>query len=107
MSEFQNFLENALKDILLTDEKELALKHDYSINKDIQELIVSARIDAGLTQKQLSEKTGLSQANISRIESGQALPNLGTLKKIADSIGKRLVVSFEDFDEENFDGDLY
>ena len=43
MSEFQNFLENALKDILITDEKELALQKEYDINEDIQNLIVSAR----------------------------------------------------------------
>ena len=107
MSEFQDFLENVLKDITLTEEKESVINYEYDLNKDIQELILSTRLDYGLTQKQLSEKTGLSQANISRIENGQALPNLGTLEKIADSFGKRLVISFEDFNEENFDGNLY
>lgn len=107
MSDFQNYLEEMLKGIYLNDAEGKKIKLDYNINEEIKELISHVRTEAGLTQKQLSEMTGLSQANISRIESGQALPNLGTLKKIADSVGKKLVISFEDFEEENLDGDLY
>ncbi len=107
MSDFQNYLEEMLKDIYLNGTEEKKTKLEYSVNDEIRKLIIHARTEAGLTQKQLSEKTGLSQANISRIESGQAMPNLGTLKKIADSVGKKLVISFEDFEGENLDGDLY
>lgn len=70
-----------------------------SLNEEIQDLVYSERMKARITQKQLSEQTGISQANISRIENGQALPQLESLKKIADCVGKRLVVSFVDSEE--------
>lgn len=43
------------------------------------------RKDAGLTQKSLAEKTGLSFSMISKLESGeQANPSLETIRKIAE-----------------------
>lgn len=43
------------------------------------------RKDAGLTQKLLAEKTGLSFSMISKLESGeQTNPSLETIRKIAD-----------------------
>lgn len=51
-----------------------------------------ARAKAGLTQKQLSEITGIYQADISKIERGIGNPSLLTLKRIADGIGVTLRV---------------
>ena len=107
MDDFQKYLENALNNITFKEIPENEKIPDYNLNENIKTLIISARTEAGMTQKQLSKNTGLSQANISRIESGQALPNLGTLKKIADSLGKKLVISFENFEKEDVDGNLY
>ena len=47
-----------------------------------------------LTQKELAEKSGVRQSNISRIEKGQAVPSLVTLDKIAKALGKEVQVSF-------------
>ncbi len=51
-----------------------------------------ARAKSGLTQKQLSEITGIYQADISKIERGIGNPSLLTLKRIADGIGVTLRV---------------
>ncbi len=40
------------------------------------------RLKAGLTQKELAERAGVSQSLIARIESGTVDPRLSTLKKI-------------------------
>ena len=56
--------------------------------------MIKARREAGLTQKELAERTGLQQSNISRIENGNGNPSLETLNKIAQGLGKKLVISF-------------
>ncbi len=41
----------------------------------------------GMTQSQLQSRSGVSRSYLSRIESGQMTPSLGTLEKIAESLG--------------------
>lgn len=45
-----------------------------------------ARKAAGLTQVELSRKTGLSQPDISAIERGDRDPTASTLRKLADAL---------------------
>ena len=48
------------------------------------------REEAGLTQEQLAEKTGLQRPNIARIEQGKYSTGQDILSKIASALGKRL-----------------
>ena len=57
--------------------------------------LVRARELVGMTQKQLSEQTGIYQADISKIERGLANPSLSTLKRLADGMGVKLRIAFE------------
>ena len=92
---FQDYLKIALKDIELTTPAESEEEIPYDIHEEIREMLVQARVQADMTQKQLSEQSGISQANISRIENGKMHPSLDVLKKLADALGKRLSVTFE------------
>lgn len=56
---------------------------------------IASRKEAGLTQKQLAEKMGTAQANISRFENGNANPSLAFLQRMASSMGKTLHITFE------------
>lgn len=56
--------------------------------------IINARKNSNMTQKELSEKTGITQADISRIENGNANPALSTLKRLADGMGMVLKLEF-------------
>lgn len=56
---------------------------------------IASRKAVGLTQKQLAEKMGTKQANISRFENGNANPSLEFLQKMANSMGKKLHITFE------------
>ena len=56
---------------------------------------IESRRAAGLSQKELAERMGTAQANISRFESGNYNPSLAFLQKMADSLGKNLHISFE------------
>lgn len=42
---------------------------------------------AKLTQRQLAKKTGISQANISRWEKGEVLPNIDACVRLAEFYG--------------------
>ena len=56
--------------------------------------MIDARLEAGMTQKQLSEKTGINQSNLSRIERGAGNPSVATLERIATALGKKVSISF-------------
>ena len=57
--------------------------------------MIKARLEQGITQKQLSEMTGIQQSNISRLESGNYNPTINFLKRIAKALGKELYVEFK------------
>ncbi|WP_314330100.1 helix-turn-helix transcriptional regulator [Abiotrophia defectiva] len=48
--------------------------------------LVKLRLERGLSQAQMAEKLGLRQANLSRLESGQANPTVGLLGRIVESL---------------------
>ena len=52
--------------------------------------LIKAREDQELSQRQLSERTGIAQADISRIETGNANPTLRTIQKLAKGLGMAL-----------------
>jgi len=56
--------------------------------------IISARMEQNLTQKDLAERTGIRQSNISRIENGNCSPTVATLQQLADGVGKTLHIEF-------------
>ncbi|MBQ3383959.1 MAG: helix-turn-helix transcriptional regulator [Erysipelotrichaceae bacterium] len=68
---------------------------ETELEDQIKRNLIQARIDAGLTQKELAERSGVRQSNISRIENGTAIPTLQTLNAIAKGTGKKLKISFE------------
>ena len=57
-------------------------------------LLIAARNEQNISQTELAEKSGIRQSNISRIEQGTALPNLRTLNRLANGLGKELQISF-------------
>lgn len=70
-------------------------KKEIDIVSALAENLIKARDIVGMTQKQLSESTGIYQADISKIERGLANPSLSTLKRLADGMGLKLRIEFE------------
>lgn len=56
---------------------------------------IESRRSSGMTQKELAERMGTAQANISRFESGNYNPSLAFLQKMAQSLGKKLKITLE------------
>ena len=89
MTEFQDFLQEQLQDPSFQQEWEL-----LQPEKAIMQAMIDARQQAGLTQQQLSERTGISQADISKLERGSGNPSLKTLQRLAAGMGKQVKIEF-------------
>ena len=55
--------------------------------------VAAARAKKGISQKELSEATGIDQSDLSKIERGVANPSVGTLNRIAEALDAKLFVS--------------
>lgn len=73
---------------------ETGIVYEMELEETIGEALICARMEAGMTQKQLAEMTGISQGDISKIERGLGNPSLNTLKRLAKGMGKRLKIEF-------------
>ena len=89
MGEFQKFLNEQLQDDEFRKEWE-----DIQPEMDVIRAMVDARISQNLTQKELAERTGINQADISKLENGTRNPSLKLLKRLADGMGMTLKLEF-------------
>lgn len=89
MKTFDSYLSEKMKDPEFRKEYE-ALEPEFSI----MQAMIDARRESGLTQKQLAEKTGITQADISRLEKGGANPSLRTLQRLAAGMGMQVRIEF-------------
>ena len=89
MSDFNEYLTEQLKDEEFKKEYE-ALEPEFAI---IQALI-DARKKNGITQKELSLRTGITQADISKLENGNDNTSVRTLKKLASGLNMKLKIEF-------------
>ena len=89
MSSYKEYKEKALRDHEVKTEYE-ALQPEY----DIIQAMINARVDQKITQQELSERTGITQADISRIENGTRNPSLNMMKKLAKGLGMQLKLEF-------------
>lgn len=86
---FRDHVNEMMKDEEFRKEYE-ALAPKYEIVKQM----ISAREKLHITQKELSERTGIKQSNISRLERGNCNPSIEFLQKIARGLGKELHIEF-------------
>jgi len=88
-TKFNDFLAEQLKDPEFRREYE-ALQPEHAV---IQAMI-DARKASGLTQKELSERTGIAQGDICKLERGNVNPSIKTLQRLALGMGMVLKVEF-------------
>ncbi len=85
--------EDFKKEILKDPEVKTAYD-EFSPEYDIIQAMIDTRKSQHMTQKDLSEATGITQADISRIENGTRNPSLAMLKRLAAGMGMNLKVEF-------------
>ncbi len=77
--------------------KEAGFRREYEAiqpEMDIIRAIVEARQSRNLTQKELATRTGINQADISKLENGNRNPSLNMLKKLAAGLDMSLKIEF-------------
>jgi ribosome-binding protein aMBF1 (putative translation factor) len=57
--------------------------------------MIQARGDADMTQEEVAEAMGTTQAVVARLESGRTLPSTRTLERFARATHTRLRITFE------------
>ena len=65
----------------------MSMEKDYEARKRIGERIRQLRMERGMSQIELAEKTGLVQPHIPRIEQGRYSVGFDTLQAIAKALG--------------------
>lgn len=89
MTNFNDFLNEQLEDKDLKEEYD-ALEPEFAI----VQAIIDARKTKGITQKELSLRSGIAQGDISKLENGSANPSIRTLKRIATAMDMSLKIEF-------------
>ena len=89
MSDLQELTDELMQDPKFVKEYE-AIQPEVNITR----AILDARINAGMTQMELSQKSGISQADISRLEKGTRNPSLNLLKRLAEAMDSTLSIEF-------------
>lgn len=57
--------------------------------------LITARSKAEMTQEQVAQAMGTTQAVVARLESGRTMPSTRTLQRFAKATGTRLRISFD------------
>lgn len=89
MSEFRNYIDEQLNAEKFKTEWE-----NSELEYNLARSLIAARKENHITQKELAEKTGINQADISKIENGNANPALSMLKRLAEGMDMVLRVEF-------------
>ncbi len=89
MKTLDQYLEKQLQDPEFSEEYK-AIQPEM----DIIRAIVDARTSQNLTQKELAEKTGINQADISKLENGTRNPTVNLLKRLAEGMDMVLKIEF-------------
>ena len=89
MSSFNEFLNKQLENPEFKKEWD-----DIQPEMDVIRAMIEARISQNITQKELAERTGINQADISKLENGTRNPSLKLLKRLADGMDMNLSLVF-------------
>ncbi len=89
MNDLRKYLEKQMQDPAFLAEHE-ATRTEFEVAR----ALIEARLSSNMTQKELAERSGIRQSNISRIENGTCSPTIATLQSLARGLGKKLSVSF-------------
>ena len=106
MSDFQKFLKQNLSKIKVDNTTDTVVL-EYDIAEEVRQLLVDVRKQLDISQKELSEKTNIPQASISKFENGKNVPSLQVLQRLASGLGKRVVVDFVEPEEDDWYGSSY
>lgn len=88
------------EELLAVEEDRIAGRNGCTLEEldayldDVIRAIVEARTSQNMTQKELAERTGINQADISKLENGTRNPSVNLLKRLVEGMGMALKIEF-------------
>ncbi|PKV77155.1 helix-turn-helix domain-containing protein [Nocardia fluminea] len=70
-------------------------RREIRLSMALAQAVYDRRTELGLTQTELGERAGLTQAKISRIEGSDTVPTLPLLAKLADALDATLNIALD------------
>lgn len=87
--DFRELLNERLKD------EDFKKKYDeLTPEYEVVKAFLKARKQCNMTQKELAEKSGIAQSDISKLENGNSNPSIKTLQRLASSMNMHIKVEF-------------
>lgn len=87
---------NEFKEKIFAERSDAKSRYDkIEISMKIAYQVRTLRKELGLTQKELAQRMGNNQSNISKLESGTYNPSLKFMINLAKSLGKKLKITLE------------
>lgn len=89
------------KDIFVTLPDKSAIEVEtlrQEVRTQVVERLIAYRKELKMTQQDISDATGIHRPNVARLETGRCNPSLDVMVRVAASLGKKVVISFEDMD---------
>ena len=80
--------------ILMYDPEFAKAYEEIQPEMNVIRAIIDARISQNMTQKELAERTGIAQTEISKLENGTRNPSIKLLQRLAEGMDMVLNVSF-------------
>ena len=84
-----------------------AINDSSAVARQCARKLFELRGQTGQTQKQLAARLGMTESMISRLESGDHVPSLMTLCRIAEVFGRQLEIVFHEHEHVHADGTLH
>jgi DNA-binding XRE family transcriptional regulator len=87
MSDFDQLIHDIEQEAIAEGPEAVAALRSLDSQLHIAGQLLALRHRRGLTQRRLSELSGIQQADISRIERGETQPTTVTARRLADALG--------------------
>ena len=84
--------------------RQSAINDSSAVAQECARKLFELRGQTGQTQKQLAARLGMTESMISRLESGDHVPSLKTLCRIAEVFGRQLEIVFHEHEHVHADG---
>ena len=91
LEEGRKFIES-LEEMLLVEERVVFELDDLLL--EFSMMVLNYRVAKGLSQKQLAEHLGVSQAMVAKYESGNFNPSLKTIWEVSRKMGMKVQLGF-------------
>jgi transcriptional regulator with XRE-family HTH domain len=89
-----------VKDRLLRDPQTRGAYERPPLRLAIARAVVERRRELGISQEELAQKLGTSQAQVWRLESGQGNPTMSTLERLGEVLGLSPEIRFSEVSTE-------